>query len=374
MKTLCKFKDCSKRGTYGYIYNEILACEIHRILEPIESKMVNVRAKRCIKCEISLSPAYGYIDGKATHCSKCKEINMVNLRDNKCYCGRVEASYGYKDGKRTHCSECAIDGMIDVLNKLCEKCEIKRPNFGLDISKPPTHCFACKTNEMNSTSKMCVICDKVRPNYGLVNGKPTHCIKCKSIDMLDVVHKLCIATDISGILYCTVRGNPKYKGYCSNCFKYIFPTDPLSLKIRCNTKELIVRNFINTNFEGFSHDRPIWTNNCECIHKRRIDHRKIFGNTLLCIGTDENQHKSKYYILDNEIRYNEAFKCLMIHGGKFIYIRFNPDKYKENGVLKNPLMEDRLKELKNEINKQIIRIENEENTDPLEIIYMYYDL
>ena len=64
----------------------------------------------------------------------------------------------------------------------------------------------------------------------------------------------------------------------------------------------------------------------------------------------------------------------MAYGGKFIFIRFNPDKYKdEKGKSCNPMLVSRLPILENEINKQIKRIENDDNTDLLEIIELYYD-
>jgi hypothetical protein len=133
-----------------------------------------------------------------------------------------------------------------------------------------------------------------------------------------------------------------------------------------------VRYFINTKFEGFYHDKPLWYNEsaCDCTTKRRIDHRKLINATLLCIETDENQHKS-YSKEDEEARYNDLF---MAYGGKFIFIRFNPDKYKdENGKSCNPMLFNRLIVLEEEINKQIKRIENDENKDLLEVIELYYD-
>ena len=64
----------------------------------------------------------------------------------------------------------------------------------------------------------------------------------------------------------------------------------------------------------------------------------------------------------------------MLHGGKFIFIRFNPDKFKNKaGKNQNPMLYTRLPVLKEEIEKQIKRIENEENNELLEIIKLYYD-
>ena len=58
----------------------------------------------------------------------------------------------------------------------------------------------------------------------------------------------------------------------------------------------------------------------------------------------------------------------------YICYIFNPDKFKDkNGKSINPMMYTRLPILKEEIEKQIKRIENEENKELLEIIKLYYD-
>jgi hypothetical protein len=96
----------------------------------------------------------------------------------------------------------------------------------------------------------------------------------------------------------------------------------------------------------------------------------LVGNTLLCIEVDENQHK-KYVKVDEEIRYDDLF---MIHGGKFIFIRFNPDKFiNKLGTKKNPYMKKRMEYLQKEIERQMERINNEENNELLEIEYLFYD-
>lgn len=158
--------------------------------------------------------------------------------------------------------------------------------------------------------------------------------------------------------------NSKYDGYCITCFKRLFPNDSRSIVIHEHTKELRIRNAINEHFEGFIHDRPIYTGNCDCSHRRRVDHRKLFGNTILAIETDEFAHRG-YNQKDEEIRYDDLY---MIHSGKWIYIRFNPDKTIEHKVD----MEDRIILLLDVIKKQIERIEKEENTELVEIIKLFY--
>lgn len=153
----------------------------------------------------------------------------------------------------------------------------------------------------------------------------------------------------------------KYDNYCARCFKRLFPEDARSNVIYTHSKEIQVRNAINERFEGFIHDKPLYTGDCDCTHRRRIDHRKLIGATLLCIETDEFGHRL-YDPKDEEIRYDDLY---MIHSGKWIFIRFNPDG-------KGTSMKDKVIDLLSEIEKQIKRIESDMNTELIEIIKMYY--
>lgn len=157
-------------------------------------------------------------------------------------------------------------------------------------------------------------------------------------------------------------GSSLYDGYCATCFKHLFADDPRSIKKHHMSKELMVRNFINEHFDGFIHNIPMFTGNCDCSHRRRIDHRKLFGNTILAIETDEFGHR-RYDAKDEEIRYDDVY---MIHSGKWIFIRFNPD----NNVSKVDI-EDKLTKLKETMDECIDRIEHEENTELVEIIKLF---
>ena len=158
-------------------------------------------------------------------------------------------------------------------------------------------------------------------------------------------------------------GSVKYDGYCATCFKRCFPADARSQVIYAHTKEIMVRNKINENFEGFIHDRPLYTGNCDCTHRRRIDHRKLIGNTMLATETDEFCHRG-YDKTDEEIRYDDLY---MIHSGKWIFIRFNPD----SNVSKVDI-DDKLDTLIETMKECIGRIERDENAELVEIIKLYY--
>jgi len=158
-------------------------------------------------------------------------------------------------------------------------------------------------------------------------------------------------------------GTSKYDGYCATCFKRIYPNDVRSNVIYEHTKEVLVRNIINLNFQGFIHDTPLYTGNCNCTHRRRIDHRKLIGNTILAIETDEFAHRG-YNEKDEEIRYDDLY---MIHSGKWIFIRFNPD----SNISKVDIY-DKLNKLIETMHECIKRIELNHNSELVEIIKLYY--
>jgi hypothetical protein len=438
MPKLCEYNNCRERASYGIKRNIPIRCKSHKENMKLASmicvcgkaqptyniegetkplycsqcktdEMINVKSKKCF-CGKSI-PTYN-IEGetKPLYCSQCKTDEMINVTHKKCFCGKSIPTYNIEgETKALYCLKCKTDEMVNVKSKKCV-CGKAQPTYNIEGDTKPLYCSDCKTDEMvNVKSKKCV-CGKSRPSYNnkgeikalycskcktdemvdVINKKcfcgmaqPTYnnkgeikalyCVKCKKDEMVDVINQKCLGFINNGITEdCPYEryGNPKYKNYCTECFKRNFPLDPLTFQIQSKTKEIAVRDFINQYFEGFQHNKPLQTGHCDCTMRRSIDHRKLIGNTLLAIETDENQHKP-YNKMDEEIRYDDLY---MAHSGKWIYIRFNPDKYIDNKCIrKNPMLYTRLEKLKNEIEKQIKRIENEENTELIERVYMYYD-
>ena len=263
-------------------------------------------------------------------------------------CGN-SARDGYEKCKRHGgCKRCVETGCITNAIDGDDRC--KRHNGGTRCSE-----FGCGTSARNGTDKcvrhggsLCVEPGCRKSTQGATNkcishGGGSRCPNC--IDWIDSRS--------------STRG---YDGYCATCFKQIFPNDPRSKIIYTHTKEIMVRNHINANFDGFIHDTPLYTGNCDCTHRRRIDHRKLIGNTILAIETDEFGHRA-YDARDEDIRYDDVY---MIHSGKWIFIRFNPD----SNVSKIDIA-DKLDKLIETMEDCIARIEREENTELCEIIKLY---
>jgi hypothetical protein len=369
IKRICEYNNCKIRSSFNYFNLPAKFCKLHKI-----EGMIDVENKKCEYNLCKKTPNFNYKNQiTPKFCCEHKLEGMVDVVHKTCCfpdC-KTQPVFNFINEKPKFCCKHKLEGMVDTKNKKCkhENC-IKQCSFNFDNEKYGIYCLNHKENGMIDVINQFNICSydncKNRPSYNYKGEtKGIYCSTHKKEYMINVKNKKCKANLCLG-----TSANPKYKGYCSSCYQHLFPNDPLTLQMYCKTKEIAVRDYINLNFEGFQHDNPLWTGNCECTHRRKIDHRKLIGNTLLCIETDERQHK--YYDKDDEeIRYNDLY---MLHGGKFIFIRFNPDKFKDkNSKSLNPMLYTRLPFLKEEIEKQINRIENGENKELLEIIKLYYD-
>ena len=381
MPSLCQ--DCPKRASFGYT-KPPKYCKIHK-----KDNMVNVKDNRCKQdgchkfsiCKTDYCASHG--GGK-----RCKEDGCDNSAQGKTdYCishgggkrckqdgcengalGKTDFCVSHGGGKRCKQDGCtsSAQGKTDFCishggGKRCLKDGCKSSSVGkTDFCISHGGGKRCKEDGCKSSSvgktDFCIShgggdrciedgCDNSaqgKTDFCISHGGGDRCPNC--VDWID-----------------SRGGKSKYDGYCATCFKVLFPDDERSKVVYRHTKEIRVRNEINAHFKGFIHDKSLYTGNCDCTHRRRIDHRKLIGNTILAIETDEFAH-SGYDPLDEEIRYDDLY---MIHSGKWIFIRFNPDGGKVD-------LEDKLEVLIREIEEQIRRIESEENEGLLEIIKLYY--
>jgi hypothetical protein len=265
--------------------------------------------------------------------------------------------------------------MIDISHAKC-KCGV-RPSFGLLENKKAICCLNCKTDEMiNIVSRLC-ICKKKYAYYGYLTDKcASYCSECKKPGMYNIASNICKGTfelQTQG-LRCPYeqQGTKKYDYYCTLCFEQNFPADPRSSQIRMKTREMAVRDYLAQRYTepSFIHNKEIWTGQKDCTCRRRIDFRALYGNTLLCVEVDEEQHKYRNK-QDEALRYDDL---MLLHGGKFVFVRMNPDGYRDSSKqLQNPPLESRLDTLGKEIDRQIQRIQNDENTELVEVSYLYFD-
>jgi hypothetical protein len=335
--------------------------------------MENIVTKKCT-CGKAI-PVFGFKTDKGPrYCLSCKKEGMINITKKLCTCGKYQPHFGIEGTPPKCCASCKEEGMINIVDKKC-KCGKAQPHFGIKGTKLAICCVSCKTEEMvNIKAKMCK-CGKSQPVFGVKGDKrATCCSSCKTDEMIDIVSKKC-----NGLLEyegkkmeCPYdhRAKAKYSFYCTLCFEQNFPNDPRTTLIRSNTHEHAVRVYLSNEYNMFIHNKSLWTGQSDCTCRRRIDFRTMIGNTLLCIEVDERQHKDRDK-QDEMLRYDDL---MMLHGGKFLFIRYNPDLYIDaDGKRKNPSTITRFLRLRQEIETQIKRIHEEENTELLEIVHLFYD-
>ena len=306
-------------------------------------------------------------------CKICKGESICKHEKRKDICKICNSSTFCEHGKRKYrCKTCKGTSICEheKLKANCIKCK------GTNICKHEKRrdqCKICMKKFLCPHDKFKAKCKKCKGSSYCVHEKVKRiCKKCKGSSICKHEKQISQCAPCGGSRVCpncinwidARIGCKNYDGYCATCFKRLFPNDPRSKVIYEHTKEIRVRNEINEYFSGFVHDKPLYTGNCNCTHRRRIDHRRLINNTIIAIETDEHAHK-RYSEEDEEIRYDDLY---MIHSGKWIFIRFNPDNTKDH----KEDLEDRLAVLIDTIDKQIDRIEDGINTELVEIIKLYY--
>jgi len=192
--------------------------------------------------------------------------------------------------------------------------------------------------------------------------------------MVDIINKTC-KTHL-----CNIRVQQKYEGYCLFCYINTFPDKPVSRNYK--TKEFSVVEFVKKTFHDVDwiSDKTI-KDGCS---RRRPDLLLDLGFQIIIIEIDENQHTDYDCSCENK-RIMELSQD--VGHRSIVFIRFNPDDYKNNDVnitscwgqnnkgicvvkkSKEKEWNERLESLENQINYWI-----DNKTDKtVEIIQLFYD-
>jgi predicted GIY-YIG superfamily endonuclease len=367
--------------------------------------MINVRSPKCVKCNINL-PIYNYKDMKHEYCSKCKENDMIDTRTKKCadtLCDK-QARYNFPDHKISKfCRKHASDGMINVKEPRCiHQNGCTEVAYYNDIGKKKSiYCGYHKENNMINVRekyKLCVHndCQGTRENlsvaeYGLLFRDKTHCYKHKLPNEFKDNNPTCEGDDImldckNQPLYCGSLSNLPIRceehkldndinvieKSCENC-KLLYFLNPLNnLCENCDihinkkyikSKENVIKELLNdNNIKYVIYNKII---QCGCS-KYRPDFVIDLGHTQLIVEVDENQHKSYP-------NHCEITRMVQIHqdaGMPIIFIRYNPDNYRNNDNIivrhskgRQQLLLDLIKGISN----------RQEMKEGLSVFYLFYD-
>ena len=318
--------------------------------------MLDVHHRKCLRCN-KKTPNFGMEGERPTHCADCKLNGMRDIRNKKCVvCKQKRPNFGTEGGRATHCLECQLDGMQNVNAKKCVVCDKKHPTFGVE-GRRPSHCGDCKVDGMHHVGRrMCMVCNEKHPSFGTGGGGPTHCAGCKSDDMQNLISKRC-ATEGCDVISKSL--------YCANC-----DTDR---KRYTRVRENQLANFLKENI-----DVP-WTawnkqlaGSRECGGSRRPDFVWLLPHLAIVTECDENQHDDR--CLPGERQ--RMFDIFNTYGGiHTIYLRFNPDAFKVDGVTRRVSREKRYAILKKALDLELARTPEDVAKLPLfRVNYLFYDV
>ena len=247
-------------------------------------------------------------------CKDCDGSSLCDHGRRKDRCNECDGAGMCEHGRRKTCCKDCGGSQICEHGKRKDLCKDCGGSQICEHDKVKSQCWKCEDNlcEHRRLKKVCKECGG---NQICNHGKrKTYCGECGG-------SAICISKATIG---CKTIGNRKLNGYCSHCFVNLFPDDPRALTVKRKSKEIQVMTYIYiySKYDGFKNDKPFYVDlegGC-CETKRRIDLRKLIGNTMLCIEVGENQHKR--YIKENERnRYDDLF---IDFSGKYIFIRYNP--------------------------------------------------
>jgi uncharacterized protein YajQ (UPF0234 family) len=216
----CLNKDCKKEACFNYKnYTSInirkcIYCSKHKL-----ENMVNIKNKKCIKCNIK-QPVFNYKNEKnALYCRNCRLENMINIKSKKCInCNIKRSNFNYENEKYAlYCGDCKLENMINIISKKCTNCNIKHPVFNYKGKKNSLYCEDCKLENMiNIKSKKCINCNIKRSNFNYENKKTgLYCGDCKLENMIDIKSKKCITCNIKQPVF--NYENEKTRLYCRDC-------------------------------------------------------------------------------------------------------------------------------------------------------------
>jgi len=291
-------------------------------------------------------------------------------------CLEKTANYNYYGNSPEYCGTCKEDGMVNVRCKRCEneQCN-KMPVFNLSGETRGRFCKRHKkTGMVNVREKKRCHYESCysQPSFNFPGSKQGKYCKRHALEgMINVISKKCKTP------LCDTIVTNKYKGYCFFCFKNIFPDHEYSRNYK--TKELEVSRYVREEFSQYDWvcDKTI-KDGCS---RRRPDLLCDFGNQVLIVEVDENQH-TDYDTTCETVRLEQISEDVQYRS--VIFIRFNPDAYyiKEKKIpscwkMKNGKMcISRQKDWGNRLEalKKEIKYWSENNTNErVKIIQMFYD-
>jgi len=326
-------------------------------------------------------------DKRKSTCHECNGSSFCKHEIRKSRCKECGGSELCKHNKqKSQCKECGGNRFCEH-NKFKSICHDCGGSSLCKHDKRKSRCKECNDSAFCKHDKLKSLCKECDGSELCKHGK----VKCKECggpafckhNKFKERCKECGGSALCKTPNCLTYKIKKYHDHCLNCYIHLFPNESNSRNYK--TKEKTVSDFILKEFIEYSwiSDKKI-EDGCS---KRRPDLLLDLGYHIIIIEIDETQHKNYDEICENK-RIMEISQDL---GHRpIIFIRFNPDSYKnkENKLINSCWQINKLgiccinKKYENEWNnrlkilKQTIEFwcnENNKSTKIIEIVELFFD-
>jgi hypothetical protein len=319
---ICIFDCCFRPAYYNFIgLKNKLYCFQHKL-----DNMINVKNKLCQSISCNKQPLFNYKNQKeAIYCYEHKIPTMIDIKHTNCISDNCQSRgrYNFVGNKPIYCFNHKLENMIDIDAKKCkfDNC-LTTPQFNYENELSSMYCSKHKlVNMIDIKNKKCIFDNcKKKPSFNYIGQKEwLYCLTHKLDGMINITINKCKTP------LCETKGNLHYENYCLRCYIHIYPD-----KKNCRnykTKEQTVIDYVKTTFPELT----IVTDkiNPDGCSKKRPDILIDLGYQIIIIEIDENQHKFYDAACENkrtmEISQDNQHRPI-------IFIRFNPDKYMNNGI------------------------------------------
>lgn len=260
-----------------------------------------IHGKTRVLCKECGSNSYCIHNKLRTRCVECGGGSICEHHRRRADCKLCKGSnICIHEKRKDSCKQCMGTSYCEhnKLRKNCKECH------GSSI---------CKHNKFK---QFCRECDGSRM---CEHGIKQNCKECGGLSYEKYIKSKTCITD-----GCDTFKKNKYKGYCMKCFMHIYPNEPITRNYKI--KEVHITTRVKEQFPDYTWvcDKRYDFASTDCRSLRRPDMYCHFGEYILIVEVDENQHEDYDTSCDNK-RLCELFQdfgCIPI-----IFIRFNPDDY-----------------------------------------------
>ena len=276
-------------------------------------------------------------------CKECKGSKVCVHNCAKEYCKDCKGSQICPHGRRkAYCKECK-GSQICVHNKtraLCKQCNGSQICYH---NRFKTQCKECKGSQICFHGRLKYRCKECKgfPKRGLCSHeyRKEYCKECKGSQICIHDKLKCFCSECGGSRLCSLchfTQVSRNKQVCAKCLPRPYHRSPVKeIKLAARLQDWASEKLIPV-YSLWNKQNP-WADPAQC-GKYRVDFIFELENKVVLLECDENQHSiyDQRCELVRQAHVSLGFGGLPVH-----WIRYNPDSFRLNGVIRMATAQER---------------------------------